>query len=53
MVDVEAIRNTIHAFLPVQCSMCEMVHCHSEKESFSSSNVSISSRFFQQIDPIM
>ena len=29
-MDPEAIRNLIHAFSPVQCSMCEMVHCHHE-----------------------
>ena len=34
MVDMEAIRNPIHAFLPVQCLMCEMVHHHHEKGFF-------------------
>ena len=33
-VDAEAIQNSIHAFLPVQCSMCEIVHCHNEKDFF-------------------
>ena len=39
----EAIRNPIHAFLPVQCSMCEIVHCHNEEGFFSSSDVAVSS----------
>ena len=34
MADAEEIRNPIHAFLPVQCSMCEMVRCHHEKRFF-------------------
>ena len=42
-VDAEAIRNPIHVFLPVQCSMCEMMHCHHEEEFFSSSYVAVSS----------
>ena len=33
-VDAEAIQNLIHAFLPVQYSMCKMVHCHHEKGFF-------------------
>ena len=52
-VDVEAIRNPIHAFLSVQCSMCEIMHCHHEKGFFSPSNVTVSSWFRQLIDPIM
>ena len=31
-VDAEAIRHPTEAFLPVQCLMCEVVHCHNEKE---------------------
>ena len=52
-VDMEAIRNPIYAYLPAQCLMCEMVHCHHEKEFFSFSNVAFSSWFRQPIDPIM
>ena len=53
MVDAEAIRNPIYVFLPVLCSMRDMVHCYHEKGFFSSSNVAVSSGFCQPIDPIM
>ena len=33
-VDTEAIRNPIYLFLPVQCSICQMAHCHNEKGFF-------------------
>ena len=33
-VDAGAIPNPIHDFLPMQCSMCEMVHCHHEEGFF-------------------
>ena len=33
-LDAEAIRNPIHAFLPVKYSMFEMVHCQHEKGFF-------------------
>ena len=44
-VDAEAIRNPIHGFLPVRCSMCEIVHCYYVKGFISSSNVAVSSWF--------
>ena len=52
-MDAEAIWNPIHAFLPMHCSMCEMVHCHAEKGLFSSSNVIVSSWFREPIDLII
>ena len=52
-VDAESIRNPIHAFSLVQCSISEMVYCHHEKGFFFSSNVPLSSWFRQPINPIM
>ena len=51
--DAEAIRSPIHAFLLVQCSMCEMDHYHHEKGFSSSLNMAVSSSFRQPMDPIM
>ena len=52
-VDADTIRKPFHAFLPVQCSMCKIMHCDHENGFFSSSNVAVSFWFRQPIDPIM
>ena len=49
-VDVEVIWYPNRAFMPVQCSMCEIVHRHHEEGFFSSSKVVVSSWFLKPID---
>ena len=48
-MDAEAIRNPINAFLPVQYTMREMMHCD-HKKGFSSSNVAIQKRSWSKRD---